>query len=158
MVLSEPEACLQMARADLATAMESSDPARFREGVWFFWQQQAAEKGLKAWLHQRSHSPGRGGSGVSWWRVQPVGMVKRSPPCHQLRAPAQPARSQDPPVPAGGGGGGGPRRRLGLLAGQCSVPDDFDQIGTGVATGIATEDIAGLFEGLPAAAPDSGGL
>ena len=32
-----------------------------------------------------------------------------------------------------------PRRRLGLLAGQCSVPDDFDR--------IAAEEIADLFEG-----------
>ncbi len=32
-----------------------------------------------------------------------------------------------------------PRRRLGLLAGQCSVPDDFDQMAVG--------DIAALFEG-----------
>jgi antitoxin (DNA-binding transcriptional repressor) of toxin-antitoxin stability system len=43
-----------------------------------------------------------------------------------------------------------PRRRLGLLAGQCSVPDDFDQIAVG--------EIADLFEGLPAAAPSSSGL
>ena len=43
-----------------------------------------------------------------------------------------------------------PRRRLGLLAGQCSVPDDFDQ--------IAAEEIADLFEGLSASALDSGGL
>ena len=43
-----------------------------------------------------------------------------------------------------------PRRRLGLLAGQCSVPDDFDQ--------IAAEEIVDLFEGLPASAPSSGGL
>jgi hypothetical protein len=43
-----------------------------------------------------------------------------------------------------------PRRSLGLLAGQCSVPDDFDQIAIG--------EIADLFEGLPAAAPSSGGL
>jgi antitoxin (DNA-binding transcriptional repressor) of toxin-antitoxin stability system len=38
-----------------------------------------------------------------------------------------------------------PRRRLGLLAGQCSVPDDFDQ--------IAAEEIADLFEGLPGSTP-----
>ncbi len=43
-----------------------------------------------------------------------------------------------------------PRRRLGLLAGHCSVPDDFDQIASG--------EIADLFEGLPAAAPSSSGL
>ena len=43
-----------------------------------------------------------------------------------------------------------PRRRLGLLAGQCSVPDDFDQIAVG--------EIADLFEGLPAGKPSSGGL
>lgn len=43
-----------------------------------------------------------------------------------------------------------PRRRLGLLAGQCSVPDDFDR--------IAAEEIADLFEGLPAGAPGPGGL
>jgi prevent-host-death family protein len=43
-----------------------------------------------------------------------------------------------------------PRRRLGLLAGHCSVPDDFDQ--------IAAAEIADLFEGLPIAAPSSGGL
>lgn len=43
-----------------------------------------------------------------------------------------------------------PRRRLGLLAGQCSVPDDFDQ--------IAAEEIADLFEGLSASAPSSGEL
>jgi antitoxin (DNA-binding transcriptional repressor) of toxin-antitoxin stability system len=42
-----------------------------------------------------------------------------------------------------------PRRRLGLLAGQCSVPNDFDQ--------IAAEEIADLFEGLSASALDSGG-
>ncbi|MCX5952381.1 MAG: type II toxin-antitoxin system prevent-host-death family antitoxin [Cyanobacteria bacterium] len=43
-----------------------------------------------------------------------------------------------------------PRRRLGLLAGQCSVPDDFDQIAVG--------EIADLFDGLPAGDPSSGGL
>ena len=43
-----------------------------------------------------------------------------------------------------------PRRRLGLLAGQCSVPEDFDQ--------IASEEIADLFEGLPASAPSVCGL
>jgi prevent-host-death family protein len=32
------------------------------------------------------------------------------------------------------------RRRLGLLEGQCSVPDDFDQLGA--------EELANLFEGL----------
>ena len=32
-----------------------------------------------------------------------------------------------------------PRRRLGLLAGQCQVPDDFDQ--------MAADVIADLFEG-----------
>lgn len=32
-----------------------------------------------------------------------------------------------------------PRRRLGLLAGQCQVPDDFDQ--------MAASEIADLFEG-----------
>jgi prevent-host-death family protein len=32
-----------------------------------------------------------------------------------------------------------PRRRLGLLAGQCQVPDDFDQLGA--------SEIADLFEG-----------
>jgi len=32
-----------------------------------------------------------------------------------------------------------PRRRLGLLAGQCQVPDDFDQ--------MAAVEIANLFEG-----------
>jgi len=42
-----------------------------------------------------------------------------------------------------------PLRRLGLLAGQCSVPD-FDQIAVG--------EIADLFEGLQAAAPSSSGL
>jgi hypothetical protein len=34
MVLSEAEGFLKMARADLATALESSDPARFREAAW----------------------------------------------------------------------------------------------------------------------------
>jgi antitoxin (DNA-binding transcriptional repressor) of toxin-antitoxin stability system len=43
-----------------------------------------------------------------------------------------------------------PRRRLGLLAGQCSVPDDFDQ--------IDAEEIADLFDGLSASAASSGGL
>jgi prevent-host-death family protein len=43
-----------------------------------------------------------------------------------------------------------PLRRLGLLAGQCSVPDDFDKIASG--------EIADLFEGLPAATPSSAGL
>lgn len=33
-----------------------------------------------------------------------------------------------------------PRRRLGLLAGQCQVPDDFDQ--------LAATEIADLFEGV----------
>ena len=33
-----------------------------------------------------------------------------------------------------------PPRRLGLLAGQCQVPDDFDQ--------LASAEIADLFEGL----------
>jgi hypothetical protein len=37
---------------------------------------------------------------------------------------------------------------LGLLAGQCSVPDDFDRIGA--------EEIADLFEGLSTSAPSSG--
>ncbi|MFM7550186.1 MAG: type II toxin-antitoxin system Phd/YefM family antitoxin [Cyanobacteriota bacterium] len=32
-----------------------------------------------------------------------------------------------------------PRRRLGLLAGECQVPDDFDQ--------LAAAEIADLFEG-----------
>jgi len=32
-----------------------------------------------------------------------------------------------------------PRRRLGLLAGQCQVPDDFDR--------MAADEIADLFEG-----------
>lgn len=32
MVLSEAEGFLKMARADLATALESSDPAEFRSG------------------------------------------------------------------------------------------------------------------------------
>ena len=36
--------------------------------------------------------------------------------------------------------GAPPMRRLGLLAGQCEVPDDFDQLGSNV--------IADLFEGL----------
>jgi hypothetical protein len=40
-----------------------------------------------------------------------------------------------------------PRRRLGLLAGQCSVPDDFDQIASG--------EIADLFEVLLAARPSA---
>jgi antitoxin (DNA-binding transcriptional repressor) of toxin-antitoxin stability system len=43
-----------------------------------------------------------------------------------------------------------PRRRLGLLAGKCSVPDDFDRIGV--------EEITDLFEGLSASAASSGGL
>ncbi len=38
-----------------------------------------------------------------------------------------------------------PRRRLGLLAGQCSVPDDFDR--------IASDEIADLFEGGSAQDP-----
>ena len=33
-----------------------------------------------------------------------------------------------------------PRRRLGLLQGHCSVPDDFDQLGS--------DTMADLFEGL----------
>jgi HEPN domain-containing protein len=65
MVLSEAEGFLQMARADLETARESSDPTRFREGAWGFWLQQAVEKGLKSWLHYldllapRSHDVAR---------------------------------------------------------------------------------------------------
>jgi HEPN domain-containing protein len=59
MVLSEAEGFLKMARADLATAVESSDPARFREAAWGFWLQQAAEKGPKAWLHQLNLLPPR---------------------------------------------------------------------------------------------------
>ncbi|MEB3332458.1 MAG: type II toxin-antitoxin system prevent-host-death family antitoxin [Synechococcaceae cyanobacterium] len=50
--------------------------------------------------------------------------------------------AEDAPAP--------PRRRLGLLAGQCSVPDDFDRIGA--------EEIADLFEGLSTSAPGSGEL
>jgi prevent-host-death family protein len=42
-----------------------------------------------------------------------------------------------------------PRRRLGLLAGQCSVPDDFDQMAAG--------DIAALFEGRAGAAEGEAG-
>lgn len=42
-----------------------------------------------------------------------------------------------------------PRRRLGLLAGQCSVPEDFDR--------FASEEIADLFEGLPASPSGSTG-
>ena len=42
-----------------------------------------------------------------------------------------------------------PRRRLGLLAGQCSVPDDFDR--------IAAEEIADLFAGVAAEGGDSAG-
>lgn len=42
-----------------------------------------------------------------------------------------------------------PRRRLGLLAGQCSVPDDFDR--------FASEAIADLFEGSAASEPVSHG-
>jgi len=38
-----------------------------------------------------------------------------------------------------GGAAAAPRRRLGLLAGQCQVPDDFDQ--------MAAAEIADLFEG-----------
>jgi prevent-host-death family protein len=38
------------------------------------------------------------------------------------------------------GGAAQPRRRLGLLTGQCEVPDDFDQLGANA--------IADLFEGL----------
>ena len=40
---------------------------------------------------------------------------------------------------AEGGGAAAPRRRLGLLAGQCQVPDDFDQ--------MMAAEIADLFEG-----------
>ena len=42
-----------------------------------------------------------------------------------------------------------PRRRLGLLAGQCSVPDDFDT--------LAADTIAALFEGRPADAEGPAG-
>ncbi len=42
-----------------------------------------------------------------------------------------------------------PRRRLGLLAGQCSVPDDFDA--------MAAAYIADLFEGRPAAVEGQAG-
>ena len=38
-----------------------------------------------------------------------------------------------------GGVAAAPRRRLGLLAGQCQVPDDFDQ--------MMAAEIAELFEG-----------
>jgi HEPN domain-containing protein len=50
MVLSEAEGLLCIARADLETAIASSDAATFREGAWGFWSQQAVEKALKAWL------------------------------------------------------------------------------------------------------------
>jgi len=43
-----------------------------------------------------------------------------------------------------------PRRRLGLLAGHCSVPDDFDQ--------NASREIADLFEGLLGSAPSASEL
>jgi antitoxin (DNA-binding transcriptional repressor) of toxin-antitoxin stability system len=42
-----------------------------------------------------------------------------------------------------------PRRRLGLLAGQCSVPDDFDA--------MAADAIADLFEGRAAAVEGQAG-
>lgn len=50
MVLSESEALLRIATADLETAEASSDPEVFREAAWGFWLQQAVEKAFKAWL------------------------------------------------------------------------------------------------------------
>ena len=57
--MASPEALnmLQIAKADLDTAIASSDPTIFRETAWGFWLQQSVEKTLKAWLLELGSTP-----------------------------------------------------------------------------------------------------
>ena len=57
--MASPEAqnMLQIAKADLETAIASSDPTIFRENAWGFWLQQSVEKALKAWLLELGNTP-----------------------------------------------------------------------------------------------------
>jgi len=48
---------LQIAKADLDTAIASSDPTIYREIAWGFWLQQSVEKALKAWLLELGNTP-----------------------------------------------------------------------------------------------------
>ena len=56
--MASPEAqnMLQIAKADLETAIASSDPTIFRETAWGFWHQ-SVEKALKAWLLALGSTP-----------------------------------------------------------------------------------------------------
>ncbi len=58
------------------------------------------------------------------------GRIESPPLCHE-RSPLDLGPSAQPAHP--------PLRRLGVMQGQCQVPDDLDQ--------IAADEIAGLFEG-----------
>ena len=57
--MASPEAqnMLQIAKADLETAIASADPTIFRETAWGFWLQQSVEKALKAWLLELGNTP-----------------------------------------------------------------------------------------------------
>ena len=57
--MASPEAqnMLQIAKADLETAIASTDPTIFREIAWGFWLQQSVEKALKAWLLELGDTP-----------------------------------------------------------------------------------------------------
>jgi len=57
--MASPEAqnMLQIAKADLETAIASTDPRIFREIAWGFWLQQSVEKALKAWLLELGDTP-----------------------------------------------------------------------------------------------------
>jgi HEPN domain-containing protein len=57
--MASPEAqnMLQIAKADLETAIASSDPTIFRETAWGFWLQQSVEKALKDWLLELGNTP-----------------------------------------------------------------------------------------------------
>lgn len=57
--MASPEAqnMLQIAKADLETAIASADPTIFRETAWGFWLQQSVEKALKAWLIELGNTP-----------------------------------------------------------------------------------------------------
>jgi HEPN domain-containing protein len=57
--MASPEAqnMLQIAKADLETAIASSDPTILGETAWGFWLQQTVEKALKAWLLSLGSTP-----------------------------------------------------------------------------------------------------
>ena len=57
MASHEAQNMLQIAKADLETAIASTDPTIFREIAWGFWLQQSVEKALKAWLLELGDTP-----------------------------------------------------------------------------------------------------